>query len=1552
MVNGTPSLTMFLVYTKGMAENIDGVRNGYLGWHYVNNIDTCVYASSPFSFATGMNAIMWNGKDNDGNIVPPGNYTYYLWGYDHVNPKTRMAQWVDIPAYHTKDFQELDEDGFPLPNPIYYNRTQRWVIGSDPDDPSLIETGNIALPEGFQKGDNLWMDPFDFDYVYQGVRNPDSGYDAITKWQWVPNGDAVLQTDFGAGGYCSWNSQCDVHSPVTVSDRTYIYTVEQGYHFSDGYSEFLVIDFTGDIVDRIDMTEWWSDPYGLEAGAQMNGGPDTHNIRHGKVFLNSHSSCLNQMVNPAAYLESGDPDDFYMWSNGNGDYVLDKNFEPDSPKPWVCNDFNVPPWKYNISPDDNLFSFVPCYDMGAVSFGMYAPDGTGLGYFAFAGETAGLKLSNNFIDSGTPYDGIYCDNNSAGGMGVVIWNTDETRGVWFVAHDSFKGTITSLENYISVTSPNGGERWKQGTQHDITWISNGVETVKIEYSSNGGTNWDIIAEGVSSSPYNWNVPLIESENCFVRITSENEPVMFDLSNSAFAIYAGSDFSPTVLTFTAPDILQYGFDGSTLEVPVMVEGTPASMIFLVYTKDMGQYINGVQNGYLGWHYVNKVDTCVYHSPAMQLNVGSHTINWDGTDQDGNLVMPGIYAYHLWGFDNVNFKIPITRQINPYPWARITLETHDEAGIPLSNPVLWSGSQDRGGGGSDNIELREHINKKWLIGNDPDDYALLETCLSFEVCDPGGLAFQPDDHDMFFKCGLDNTGYKELMKWQWVPNGTAVKQTDWGVNGEYKFSVSNPNQWEFGPGVVSDGDEYLLVTQGDLSGTTTQPELIYVDVSTGNEVKRFDLTDWWVSFDDQEAGGQANSGPTELSMWGNKVLMGSHASCVNMLFDVLYANEDDAVLWVNQNGDYTGDHNFEEYSVKPWVCNDYNVGPYKYNIAIEKNGFSFFPSYDMGAVSFGLYAPDGTGLGYHALAGETAGQKYDTSVISYDSAFDGLMVSNQSAEEDRVGWFWVGQDSFKGMIVPMGGAGWMVHLSATGGSYTVNLLFGTHPAATDGVDPILGEIELPPKPPAGAFDARFTGAELGNGVWKDLRGNEESSYEFVMDIQRVSSEDVTLVWDSLTDFEGVFLLQDAIDGSPINLNMKSTTQYTITNSAITLIKIKYYAGVWEMSYAEGWDMISLGLDLEDKSLLSVFPSAISLYGFDNGYQQVTELEIGKGYWVNLDAGIYETDYSAEIDDLTLNLPEKWNMIGSISNPIAATDIVQDPPDNIISIYGYSGTNYVKVYPDGTGILEQGKGYWINMAAGGSINLNSASGTGKVLAVQQDRQELLRDCTEVPLTISTSRGQNTLSLYVTDQSIDVHAINRTFEKPPVPPFGIFDARIAYENTNGLENLILPVRDDFETTIDMSLPDDNSVLVSWLNEGLPNNTFLLSDGTKTVDMAKIDHVELHGNTRRLTFLYKSGGDSTVPTEYSLMPNYPNPFNPATTIGYTVKSTGKVELTVYNMLGQEIKKIVDDIHESGKYNVQWDGKDEYGKEVSAGLYLYRLKVNEFTETKKMLFMK
>ncbi len=85
---------------------------------------------------------------------------------------------------------------------------------------------------------------------------------------------------------------------------------------------------------------------------------------------------------------------------------------------------------------------------------------------------------------------------------------------------------------------------------------------------------------------------------------------------------------------------------------------------------------------------------------------------------------------------------------------------------------------------------------------------------------------------------------------------------------------------------------------------------------------------------------------------------------------------------------------------------------------------------------------------------------------------------------------------------------------------------------------------------------------------------------------------------------------------------------------------------------------------------------------------------------------------------------------------------------------------------------------------------------------------------------------------------------------------------------------------------------------------------------------------------------------------NYPNPFNPETTISYNVANDSKVTIEVYNLLGQKVKTLVDDIVSHGNHSVVWNGKDDSNKQVASGVYFYKMKNGKYSKTKKMVLMK
>ena len=94
------------------------------------------------------------------------------------------------------------------------------------------------------------------------------------------------------------------------------------------------------------------------------------------------------------------------------------------------------------------------------------------------------------------------------------------------------------------------------------------------------------------------------------------------------------------------------------------------------------------------------------------------------------------------------------------------------------------------------------------------------------------------------------------------------------------------------------------------------------------------------------------------------------------------------------------------------------------------------------------------------------------------------------------------------------------------------------------------------------------------------------------------------------------------------------------------------------------------------------------------------------------------------------------------------------------------------------------------------------------------------------------------------------------------------------------------------------------------------------------------------------------IPAEFALKDNYPNPFNPRTTIQYDLPISGNVRVIIYNVAGQEVKRLVNSAQEAGYHSIVWNGTNLSGGKAAAGIYFYQIQAGEFVRTKKMLLLK
>ena len=96
----------------------------------------------------------------------------------------------------------------------------------------------------------------------------------------------------------------------------------------------------------------------------------------------------------------------------------------------------------------------------------------------------------------------------------------------------------------------------------------------------------------------------------------------------------------------------------------------------------------------------------------------------------------------------------------------------------------------------------------------------------------------------------------------------------------------------------------------------------------------------------------------------------------------------------------------------------------------------------------------------------------------------------------------------------------------------------------------------------------------------------------------------------------------------------------------------------------------------------------------------------------------------------------------------------------------------------------------------------------------------------------------------------------------------------------------------------------------------------------------------------------STLPNKFELANNYPNPFNPSTTIEFSVPAQSEVKIEVYNATGTLVNELVNEEFGAGTYRTIWNAKDNFGNFVASGFYIYRMAAGNFTQAKRMIFIK
>jgi len=167
-----------------------------------------------------------------------------------------------------------------------------------------------------------------------------------------------------------------------------------------------------------------------------------------------------------------------------------------------------------------------------------------------------------------------------------------------------------------------------------------------------------------------------------------------------------------------------------------------------------------------------------------------------------------------------------------------------------------------------------------------------------------------------------------------------------------------------------------------------------------------------------------------------------------------------------------------------------------------------------------------------------------------------------------------------------------------------------------------------------------------------------------------------------------------------------------------------------------------------------------------------------------------------------------------------------------------------------------------------------------------------------------------------------------------------------------VYPAEEIYDTTV-TSVSITYQEILEGVFEGSPVNSATVSLNVKATD--GIDTVDVTGDNRVIyvnRYEYLSTEGEGVPVEFALHENYPNPFNPTTTLRFDLPEVSNLTLTIYNMLGQKVRTFNMQSTPAGYHSVKWNATNDYGDPVGAGVYLYQLQAKDFVKTRKMVLLK
>lgn len=418
---------------------------------------------------------------------------------------------------------------------------------------------------------------------------------------------------------------------------------------------------------------------------------------------------------------------------------------------------------------------------------------------------------------------------------------------------------------------------------------------------------------------------------------------------------------------------------------------------------------------------------------------------------------------------------------------------------------------------------------------------------------------------------------------------------------------------------------------------------------------------------------------------------------------------------------------------------------------------------------------------------------------------------------------------------------------------------------------------------------------------------------------------------------------------------------------------------------YQMISVPLQLSNTHVLNVLqddleqynPEQWRLFRWENGdyveYPDITaNFTPGTAFWlITRYGGSFDVENGLSVDSsqpFSYTMQPGWNQVANpFAFPILA-DSVKGAQDMLERPVYYNGTQYEY----DVAIIQPWQGYFVFNNSNSPLTIyvrpiaadTSSPKISKRIAVDIESEYLLQLLAAMPGTrlIDT---QNYIGLR--NQAIESRD---ELDLTEAPPIGEYLQLSIVENNERFAANFKPIQgkgQQWELEVNVSSRIERAVEIDLQETGhLPeghqlyvldkdyNCAIPATEKRFSVDLTSecpVRHLKILLGTKEYAE-QNNQGISLIPINFALKQNFPNPFNPETTIPYQLGRRSLVLLDIYNVLGQRIRTLVNGIKNTGQYAVTWDGRDDAGKSIVTGIYICHFKAGEFTATRKLILVR